>query len=155
MSIVLQFSAQHDVGSNLIEWFSQGIYSHVDSVLLDGSLLGARSDVVAGVSAGVQIRPADYAPFVRKLIVTLPCDDDMARSYYEFLHRQLGKPYDSTAIVAFVFGRDWQEDDSWYCSEVCAADLVQCGYFPFKLSAPANKITPDALLLACSTRVCV
>lgn len=151
--IVLQFSAQHDIGSDLIEWFSAGNYSHVDSVLADGRLLGARSDVCAGVSAGVQIRPANYAPFARKLVVTLPCDQAMADAYYAFLVAQLGKPYDSTAIVAFVFGRDWQEEDSWYCSEVCAADLCKIGYFPYGLAAAANKITPDALLLACSTKV--
>lgn len=155
MSIVLQFSAQHDIGSNLIEWFSQGIYSHVDTVLATGGLLGARSDVVGGAPAGVQLRAPDYAPFVRKLVVTLPCLQNVENDFYSFVLSQIDKPYDSTAIVAFAFGRDWQEEDSWFCSELVAAGLCKSGYFPFKLSAPANKITPDALLLACSTRVCV
>ncbi len=152
-AIVLQFSAQHDVGSDLIEWFSQGIYSHVDTVLPDGRLLGARSDVVGGAPAGVQIRTPDYAPFIRKLIVPLPCEQHRYDRYHRFLEAQLGKPYDSTAILAFAFGRDWQEEDSWFCSELVAAGLCTSLYFTYPLAAPANKITPDSLLLCCSTQV--
>lgn len=151
--ILLQFSAQHDIGSDMIEWFSQGSYSHVDVVLHDGSLLGARSDVCKGVPSGVQIRPVDYAPFVRKLIVPLPCDPKTAANFYTFVQSQIGKPYDSTAILAFAFGRNWQEEDSWFCSELVAAGLQKSNYFLYPLAVPSNKITPDALVLVCSTRV--
>ncbi len=137
----------------MIEWFSQGIYSHVDTVLPDGRLLGARSDVVGGAPAGVQIRKPDYATFIRKLIVPLPCEWPILDAFNNFIHAQIGKPYDSTAILAFAFGRDWQEEDSWFCSELVAAALSKAGYFIYPLAAPANKITPDSLLLACSVKV--
>lgn len=34
-----------------------------------------------------------------------------------WLEEQVGKGYDWTALVGFLFRRDWQEDDVWFCSE--------------------------------------
>lgn len=152
-AIVLQFVGDnHSFGSLLIEWFDHGQFSHVDSVLPDGSLLGARSDVILGVPAGVQIRPASYVGGEVTKLVSIPCPDPVADAYYAFIHSQIGKPYDKTAIAAFVFGRNWMESDSWFCSELCAAALVAAG-FVHTLAAPCNKIAPDDLLLIVSAFV--
>jgi hypothetical protein len=66
-AITLQFVTCSDPGSWAIRTFQRGWCSHVDSVMDDGRLLGARPD--AGV-AGVQIRPPNYQKFVRQLA---PC----------------------------------------------------------------------------------
>lgn len=151
-AIVLQFASNASLGSRLIEWYDHGKYSHVDTVMSDGMLLGARDDVVGAAPAGVQIRPADYVRGYALLRVTLPCPDAIANAYYDFVHEQLGKSYDETAIKAFVTGRNWAEDDSWFCSELCAAGLEKSGYLHM-LSAPVNKIAPDDLLLVLSALV--
>lgn len=33
---------------------------------------------------------------------------------------QIGKSYDWTALLAWLLRRDWQKDDSWFCSELVA-----------------------------------
>jgi hypothetical protein len=151
-AIVLQFASNTSLGSRLIEWYDHGKYSHVDTVLPDGSLLGARDDVIGAVPAGVQVRPADYVHGDMLLRVTLPAPDAIVNAYYAFVSAQIGKPYDETAIKAFAAGRNWIEDDSWFCSELCAAGLEKAGYVHM-LSAPVNKIAPDDLLLVCSALV--
>lgn len=145
--IVLQFVATDGLSSDLIKWFGHGWCCHVDTVMEDGQLLGARQE------GGVQIRPPDYETFRRRLLVTLPTSDQIAASYYDFVRWQIGKPYDMEAIAAFAAGRNWRDHRSWFCSELVAAALEYSGYLPFNLATPENKITPPDLLLVCSTRV--
>ena len=149
MAIRLQFSRQADPISDLIAWFSAGNLSHVDAVLSNGYLLGARSDRVGGKPPGVQIRPPNYAKFALKVIMTIPCTGEQEQAFQNFLYAQLGKPYDKTAILGFIVGRNWREDDSWFCSEAIAAALEAAGIF-HPLYLAANKITPSALALAVS-----
>ena len=147
--IVLQFVAvDSDIGSRLISWFGHlEPVSHVDAVMPDGTLLGARQD------GGVKIRPAGYETFSRMIRVTLPCSDIQETEFYSFLTSQLGKPYDETAILAFAANRNWQDEDSWFCSELQTAALVAAGWFPAIPCAPFNKIDPADLLLVLSAFV--
>lgn len=149
--IRLQFVQGTDLGAQLIQWWGGGPrFSHVDSVLPDGRLLGARHDVVVGAPAGVQIREASYVGQEKVLRLDLGVDDPAANAYYEFVRSQIGKPYDKQGILAFVLGRDWRDPDSWFCSELVAAGLEKCGYFEFALASPSNKITPPDLILILS-----
>lgn len=63
---------------------------------------------------------------------------------------QINKPYDYTAIAGILANkRNWQEDDMWFCTELCAF-VVQSGgalYFP---PADIPLITPQRLLVALS-----
>lgn len=138
--IRLQFSTESGIESELIRTFGHGWCSHVDAVLPDNTLLGARAD------GGVQIRQPGYKNFTRTQIVSIPIDD---KPFLEFLHAQVGKPYDMTAIFAFAVDRDWREDDSWFCSELQAAALEKV-WFQHKLSTVVNRITPPDLLLVLS-----
>lgn len=148
--IKLQFVQGEDLGSKAIQIFERGWPSHVDAVLSDGRLLGARSDVVGGAPAGVHIRTPDYALWTKKLLVTLPSTAEQETAWLNFLYAQIGKPYDETAILAFPLQRDWREPDSWFCSELGAAALEECGYFPKPLANLPNEITPRDLLLVVS-----
>ena len=149
--IVLQFADGGDLGSDAIEWFTQGDWSHVDAVMppfdATADLLGAREN------GGVKIRPHDYVRFRRTLRVVLPAPDEQAATFYAGLRSELGKPYDKEAILAFVAGRNWRDPGAWYCSEIDGAWLENVKWFPYQLAAPANKVTPSSLLLAISARV--
>jgi hypothetical protein len=147
--LVAQFAANGSLGSKLIEWYDHGLYSHVDIVLPDGSLLGARDDVIYGVPKGVQIRPAGYVAGFTTLKVELEATDVVAAEFYRLAYSQIGKAYDSTAIAGFAANRDWRAADSWFCSEFFMWCLEGSG-FVHKLSAPCNKIAPDDALLVCS-----
>jgi uncharacterized protein YycO len=117
-SIKLQFSAQNKIGSMLIRWRDWSDYSHVDTVLPDGSLLGARGD-------SVKIR----APYKtsKKLILCIEVTKQQEKDYYAALFDQLLKPYDYAGIFGFVANRDWQEDDKWFCSELVMYCLMKAG----------------------------
>lgn len=149
--ITLQFCSFNSLIGQAIEWFTQGTVGHVDAVLPDGSLLGAQyQDDLGGQPSGVQIRSAGYGDLQGPLRVSLAATDAQADTFWSFLTAQLGKPYDITAILAFVRGRNWRRADAWFCSELIAAGLEHTGIFPAPLAAPANKITPAGLLLVCS-----
>jgi len=151
--IVLLFSRGTDLGGKAIEWYGHGApFSHVDSVLSTGRLLGARSDVVSDAPAGVQVRDPAYLGDEATLRISLVTDKAMEDAYYAFLQAQIGKPYDEGGILAFISGRDWRTPDSWFCSELVAAALEQVGYFRFPLATPTNKMTPPDLILALSVQ---
>lgn len=136
------------IDSATIEWFGGGpLYSHVDAVLDTGDLLGARID------GGVAIRSPDYIGTEPVLRVDLPASGIVSGRFYDFLNHQLGKPYDSEGILAFLTGRDWREPDAWFCSELLAAALEFCGFFAFPLASSSNKITPPDLVLILSGMV--
>jgi hypothetical protein len=147
--IRLQFVCEKAISSQVIAWFSAGHFSHVDAVLDGGMLLGARSDSIGGRPPGVQIRPPEYIKFSLRVVMAIPASDAQSEAFYAFLQRQVGKPYDSEAIWAFFFNRDWRETDSWICSELQAAGLEHAAITP-RLYLAANKITPVSLALAAS-----
>ena len=119
----------------------------------DGNLLGARSDEMEGVAAGVQIRTPDYADFSAIKHVVLPtiveCEGRI------LISPSRHKLASHTIILGFALDRDWRQSDSWFCSELVAAALEKARYFSFCLAAPANKITPADLLLAVSATAAV
>lgn len=151
--IQLQFAYSNNIASALIKYFGHGAgWSHVDAVLANGGLLGARHDVFGTIPAGVQIRPSNYKKFDRTQRIYLPTPVGETKQFYDFLNLQLGKPYDTRAIIAFAYGSDWRAPSAWFCSELIARALEVCGWFPFKRASPVNKIDPDDLYLAISAR---
>jgi uncharacterized protein YycO len=121
-------------------------------------LLGARSetyhnragDISLSIPPGVRIRPANYVGHPKTVVrFSIAATEDQERIFYDFLSRQLGRPYDYEAILGFVFDRDWRETDSWICSELVMAALEKAGIIP-GLYLPANRITPVASALAIS-----
>jgi hypothetical protein len=147
--ITLQFSAQNDLGSLIIELGGAGPFSHVDLVEADGRLYGARSDAVGGVPPGVQSRPPDYEKFARRVRMSFSSTPAEEKTFWDFAYAQRGKPYDTTAILAFVANRDWRTPDAWFCSELATASLETAAICP-PLYSPVNKIEPVTLAIVCS-----
>ena len=140
--VTIQFVTEAGLAAFLIRWFTHSDYSHVDFVLADGRLLGARSD------RGVQIRPADYATFTHKLRVTIPIGTEKAQNVYAYALEQIGKPYDMKAIFGFMFNQHWEDDDAWFCSNLVAAAFKK-GSFPLlNPLASVKRITPGDILLS-------
>lgn len=146
--IRLRFVTGSDPTSRLIAaWQKDGWATHVEAVLPDGSLLGAH------LQGGVAIRPKGYdqATMTRELYVDLFAMPSMVEEFYAFMHAQVGKPYDVTAIEGLVLGRDWREDDSWFCSEVVTGGMEKCAYIP-RLASTINHVTPRDNLLIVSAK---
>lgn len=141
MTIRLRFVREAGVLSSAIAWYSAAPFSHVGALLPDGSELGARSDHVGGKPPGVQIRPGDYAKFAASVIFTVPTTPAQEGAFYDFLHKQIGKPYDFSDILGFVTGRNWRDETRWICSELTARAGEISTILPY-LYLAANKITP-------------
>jgi hypothetical protein len=148
--IAFQFSAQDDLSSKAIQAFSRGWPSHVDAILPDGGLLGARSDTCWGIPPGVQIRPPGYATFIRTQVIQLYSAAAQEAAWLAFLHAQLGKPYDEVAILGFAVDHDWRDPRKWFCSDLGAVSLETAGWFSSKLSVEAGGVTPRDFQLVLS-----
>ncbi len=140
-SIVWQFATEHDFSAFLIHLGTRSTWSHVDAVLPDGTLLGARSD------GGVQIRQPGYAQFTKTQICKIR--SPLADQFYKTLETQIGKPYDWRAIFAFGFGdHDWRETGSWFCSELQIWAMETVGFFSHPILIDYARLSPrDQLLL--------
>jgi hypothetical protein len=138
------------VSSAVIGWFGAGYYSHVDWLGPDGMLWGARSDVIAGIPAGVQRRPQGYATFTANTAFRLPVLDFKYQHYLDFMSAQIGKPYAKAGLVdTYLLGRDWRSDSDWWCSELVAAAAEKARVTPH-LWDGFNKITPGDWALVLS-----
>jgi uncharacterized protein YycO len=72
----------------------------------------------------------------------LPCND--AAAVIAAAAGQIGKPYDYTAVLGLGLHRDWQQDDSWFCSELAAWSFQEGGSPLFRAHA-ARRVTPQDL----------
>jgi hypothetical protein len=144
--IRLQFSAEAGFAAEAVKLYQRGWPSHVDALLPDGTLLGAR------LENGVAVRAYGYAKFTRVAVIELPqpLGADREATFLAFLKRQLGKPYDMKAIVAFTVERDWRDERAWFCSELIARALEVSRFFPKDLSVGVNEVTPRDLMMAVS-----
>jgi hypothetical protein len=150
--ITVRFVTCNDVVSDSIRAFEYGFWaSHTEALMPDGTLLGAHAE------GGVQARPHNYdqGKFTRELYVHLPATAGEVDSFQTFLRSQIGRPYDFKAIAGIVAQRDWQAQDSWICSELIAAALCACGFFPAHLATELNHITPRDVLLMLSSRLSI
>ncbi len=142
--IVAQFvTEKYDPESALIRWASNGEYSHVDIVLPEGTLLGARAN------GGVKIRNFNYAKFTAKSVVQVYVPDyDAAMN---FAMSQIGKPYNYGAIADMIFGRDRGYDSenqpSWFCDELLYATVSAGGRWLLNEPNPLV-LTPQEVYLS-------
>ena len=146
--ITLQFVRGAEFSSKVIAWFGGGIYSHVDAVLADGSLLGARDDSVGGQPSGVWVRPANYEKWEVQDVYHLESTAVQELVFYEYIKGQVGKPYDSRAIWGFALGTYWRDPDAWFCAELHAAAIEWA--LKLHLVLANSKITPSDLALVVS-----
>ena len=117
--------------SALIGYFGAGFYSHIDVLTPKGELRGARSDWHGNIPPGYEDRPYDYEKWAAQTQYTIDVSDDQWTAYWGYSAAQLGKPYDKRGLVdSFVFGRNWRDDNAWWCSEEVAVNLEKAWIIP-------------------------
>lgn len=135
------------VFSKLVEYAQFGFpQTHCEAKLPQGGVIGA------WFTGGTQVKGERYdeGEFSHELRFEIACTKEQQDAFYGFLVENMYAPYDWQAIVAFAAGRDWQEPDSWFCSEYLAAGLVAAGLFPPIMAARLNKVTVKDLALICA-----
>jgi hypothetical protein len=149
--ISLQFVLGADWSSRLIAWWGQGYrgFSHVDGVLSDGSLAGARSDAIGGKPPGCQIRPPNYEVWKRRMIMTLKTTDAIAENWEQFFRNGIGTPYDKEDILGFIIGKPLSTEGHWICSAWQTDNLETQNLLP-SMYLPPQQVTPNTLADICS-----
>lgn len=148
--ITLRFVGGTSFVSDTIKRFEYGFWaSHVEAVMPEGGIISADMD------KGVARFPLDYnaGAFDQELYLTIETTQVIADKFYAFIRSQLGKPYDTKAVLGIGLGRDWRDPGQWFCSELDASGLCECGIFPAHLADDLNHVTPRDLLLILSGRV--
>lgn len=135
--VTLVFSTNKGLASKLIRLVTWSRWSHVAILLNPTEVIDATF-----THGGVKTRPlsealaaaADYT----MVDFYVPCAGAVRLAAYD----ELNKPYDWTALFGLWWHRDWQESDSWFCSELVAYAFQHAGYPMFR-DAEMHRITPD------------
>lgn len=129
-------------GSVLIRTVTWSQWSHV--ALVDGN------EVIEATWPAVRVAPLAevLAKHSDHIIVDLACH--VPGDVIKAARSQVGKPYDLTALVGLVMHRDWQESDSWFCSELVAWAFAQGGSPLFRQDA-LHRVTPQHLWMLAPT----
>lgn len=136
-SIQLLFSTSRYPFSTLIRAVTWSRWSHVALVAGPHVIEASALEGVRQISKSYAISHAlDYC------LVDLPARDPQA--IIDAARSQIGKPYDWTAIAGLSLHRDWQEEDSWFCSELVAWAAAQAGEVWFRPDA-LRRVTPQHL----------
>ena len=120
----------------LIRWLTWSPWSHSGILMGDLVIEAGWPTVRVSTLAEVLATHSDYA------VVSLPCPDPEIAIGAAL--SQVGKPYDWRALFGFLFRRDWQERDSWFCSELVAWAAKEGGARWFRADS-LNRVTPGHL----------
>ena len=151
--MIIRFVKGTKLGSLFIEWQEKTAMpftpSHVEALTPDGFYLGAH------IGSGIKKRQVGYDKDIMstELLLTLDATPEQDKKFYEFLATKIGEPYDWRAILGFVLPHHEHIQDHAICSAYMTLALRECGWFPFKLAAPAHLISPRDLLLLISAKM--
>lgn len=100
--------------SYAIRLFTWSHWSHIGVIMPDDTVIEAKG------GEGVVVTPLDTfkARYPEWREAKSPVKS--RREAFKFLRDQVGKPYDFTAVISMPLRRNWQETDSWFCSELVA-----------------------------------
>jgi uncharacterized protein YycO len=105
----------------LIRAFEGGSAGHVGIAMDEGGVIHATlRDGVHAQSMAEFLRDRIVVQEIPVFLPNQPAAD-------AWLRAQLGKPYDWTGILGFLFWRDWQDDAAWWCSEAGAGWFLAGG----------------------------
>jgi uncharacterized protein YycO len=125
---------RNNLGSLLLRTGMWSSWSHCGIVFGDNVIQAAAFKGVVGTPLAEMIAEASTYAFRDFDGV----DDEKAHA---FALAQIGKPYDWPGAAGLALHREWEEDDSWFCSELVEAALVAGGRTRF-VNNP-RRVTPQ------------
>ncbi len=138
-TVALLFSTTRSPFSWLIRAVTWSRWSHVSVVDGDTIIEAHALHGVIRTPLAEAIAKASECELVR-----LPAGDPAA--VIAAAVSQIGKPYDWTALIAWLLRRDWQEDDSWFCSELVAWAFGKGGS-PLFRPGILHRVTPEHIAM--------
>lgn len=132
----IAFCRSRKVGSRLIRLFCWSRWSHV-ALVRDGWVIEAVYPYVRLVPLSVFKSHHDD---VRLVPVTVRNDFGV----WEAALKEVGKPYDWTALLGILLRRNWQKQDRWFCSELVSWCFAQA-HAPLWRDEYLPRVTPQHL----------
>lgn len=120
MTVRVVFTRKHHIGSVLLRAFLWSGWSHC-AIIDDNYVIEA----VAGVGVRRRLLSDLIAESSKWEIVDFPSSNPEA--VLASASAQIGAPYDWGGVLGLGFRRRWQEDDSWFCSELVAHAFLEAG----------------------------
>lgn len=122
--MILHFTKQEGVFSEAIRGFDSGYASHIgcESSLAPGIVIDS-SFKHRGVRAFEKDNWLNANILVESVSVFLSQEESAVR----WLIDQIGKPYDVKAIIGMPFLRDWEDESSFYCTELAILACIKGG----------------------------
>lgn len=136
-SVQLVFSRSHTIGSVLIRAVTWSGWSHNAIILPDGnSTIEAQwpKGVVYGNLGALGERASKLQ------IVSIDQVPDPT-AVYRFAEKQVGKRYDTWGVLGLGLRREWDDPESWWCSELVEAALTAGGRRRF--ARHVQRVTPQ------------
>jgi len=126
--------------SKIIKFVSRGEYSHTAIMLEEDYIVEAwqGSDsvrVIQSLSSG-------HIPGTEVDIYSIDLGKKQEERFRKFVQDQVGKPYDLWGIHGFLWRRDTQRSQSWFCSELFAAAYQEAGKKLYNDTEP-SQISPS------------
>ncbi len=109
----LVFTSGEQPISRAVRWFTWSPYSHVAII---NNETGEGWESITGSGVRLTNLPRVLRSADKHTIRYI----DANSSLEDFLNKQIGKKYDYGAIFGFVFRKNWQAKDKWFCSELIA-----------------------------------
>lgn len=128
------FFRSRTIGSWLIRLVTWSEWSHVALVHEDRAIEAVWPRVREVTLAEIVAAHSEY------VVVEIPASLGVLLAARE----QIGKPYDWAALIGMLIHRDWQEEGSWFCSELVAWAFARGGAPLFRPEA-LHRVTPQHL----------
>lgn len=138
----LIFGRCHLPLSPIIRFLTWSQWSHVAIQLDDGRVFEA-------IGSGVRCTTLEdcISRMSNHTFVYLDKVDDIKRIYAEcWIIEQIGKKYDWGALFGFLFKRNFQSPNKWFCSELAAEFCKKLGY-RIANEEQLNRVTPQFLYM--------
>jgi uncharacterized protein YycO len=110
-------------------WSHCAIVTPQDTVIEAAAFHGVQEVTLASFVAGV----SDHS------LKDIALPDDAAA--IQWAREQIGKPYDWWGAIGLALHREWNEDDSWFCSELVEGAAAAGGRQRFVQQA--KRVTPQ------------
>ena len=119
----LIFVREPSLYGRVITFVDGGPWTHVG--IIDGDEV-----IEAVINVGVRIRRLESLirdrPIYQIVEITFP-DLEKETEAIHWARSQKGKPYDTWGVWGIGFGRNWEDDSKWFCSELACETLLKAG----------------------------
>lgn len=136
MEVLFSLARRSTIFGRVIGWWTKGEYSHAELRFSDGWCFSSNLQGRSGTGFNMLRTTPD-----RYHAVLIECDSETEAKVRKFCIDHVAQPYDWHGVLAYVFPWAKDKQNAWYCSEICAAALINAGL----LKQTSDDLSPSNL----------